>query len=87
MKTNVLAVAVCLIVPFTSAAAAAQQFSSQRDEKTKSSEAMCPLQDAHASSSGPSAALNERGEKGMGFSQTATTHHFLIRPDGGVIQV
>jgi hypothetical protein len=31
--------------------------------------------------------MNERGEKGMGFSQTATTHHFLLRSNGGVIQV
>jgi hypothetical protein len=31
--------------------------------------------------------MNERGEKGMGFSQTTTTHHFLLNPDGGVIQV
>jgi hypothetical protein len=28
-----------------------------------------------------------RGEEGMGFSRTATTHHFLLRSDGGVIQV
>jgi hypothetical protein len=31
--------------------------------------------------------MNERGETGMGFSQSATTHHFLIKSDGGVIQV
>jgi len=31
--------------------------------------------------------MNERGEKGMGFSQTATTHHFLLNSNGGVIQV
>jgi hypothetical protein len=31
--------------------------------------------------------MNERGEKGMAFSPTATTHHFLLKPDGGVIQV
>lgn len=31
--------------------------------------------------------MNERGEKGMGFSQTATTHHFLLSPTGGAIQV
>jgi hypothetical protein len=31
--------------------------------------------------------LNQRGGQGMGFSQTATTHHFLLKPDGGVIQV
>ncbi len=30
---------------------------------------------------------NERGEKGMGFSQTATAHHFLLNSNGGVIQV
>jgi hypothetical protein len=38
-------------------------------------------QDAHH------AALDERGARGMGFSQTATAHHFLLKPDGGVIQV
>ncbi len=29
----------------------------------------------------------ENGEKAMGFSQIATTHHFLITKDGGAIQV
>jgi len=32
-------------------------------------------------------AMMSRGEKGMGFSQTATTHHFLLKPDGGTIAV
>ena len=32
-------------------------------------------------------AMMERGEKGMGFSQTKTTHHFLLKSDGGVIAV
>lgn len=32
-------------------------------------------------------AMMHRGEKGMGFSQTAATHHFLLKPDGGVISV
>lgn len=42
---------------------------------------LCPvLQNTHAH-------MNARGEAGMGFSQTATHHHFLIQPDGGVIQV
>jgi hypothetical protein len=31
--------------------------------------------------------MNGCGEKGMGFSQTTTTHHFLLSADGGVIQV
>jgi hypothetical protein len=85
MKTQVLAVVVCLIVSFTSVAA--QQSSNQQEQITESSEATCPMHDAHSHGSEPSAALNQRGEKGMGFSQTATTHHFLIKPNGGVIQV
>ena len=32
-------------------------------------------------------AVMQRGEKGMGFSQTATTHHFLANDNGGVIKV
>jgi hypothetical protein len=43
--------------------------------------AACPIM--HQSDSD----LNHRSEQGMGFSQTATTHHFLLKPDGGVIQV
>lgn len=31
--------------------------------------------------------MNERGDQGMGFSQEKTTHHFLLKPDGGVIAV
>jgi hypothetical protein len=31
--------------------------------------------------------VNKRGEAAMGFSQTATTHHFTLTRDGGVIQV
>lgn len=29
----------------------------------------------------------KNGEKAMGFSQTKTTHHFLLMADGGVIRV
>jgi hypothetical protein len=31
--------------------------------------------------------VNARGEQAMGFSQTATTHHFLLSREGGSIQV
>lgn len=54
----------------------------------------CPLmrgaeihKSQHDSHDSHGAALDERGERAMGFSQTATVHHFLLRPDGGVIQV
>ena len=39
-----------------------------------------PKQDSHDQ-------MNARGEHAMEFSQTSTTHHFLLKPDGGVIQV
>jgi hypothetical protein len=53
--------------------------SAQSSQKPPS-QTECPM---HAAPS----RMNERGEKGMGFSQTATTHHFLLNSNGGVIQV
>lgn len=32
-------------------------------------------------------AMNKRGDHVMGFDHTRTTHHFLLKNDGGVIQV
>ena len=50
--------------------------------------AMCP---AHLMGSRDATqdhdAMNRRSEKGMGFSQTKTTHHFLLTANGGAIQV
>jgi hypothetical protein len=63
-----------LIILFALAVVSAQ--SSQKPE----SKTECPMHDSHAQ-------MNERSEKGMGFSQTATTHHFFLKQDGGVIQV
>jgi len=53
--------------------------SAQSAQKPES-QSQCPMHAAHAQ-------MNERGEKGMGFSQTATTHHFLLSATGGIIQV
>jgi hypothetical protein len=33
------------------------------------------------------AGVNKRGDEVMGFDHTKTTHHFHLRPDGGLIQV
>lgn len=41
----------------------------------------CPLHAEHMK------ALDQRGDKVMGFGHTRTTHHFLIEKDGGIIQV
>ena len=74
----IFAVAVCIVT--YGASAGAKQSSSEQKAENQSSQAMCPMHDAHSQ-------MNERGEKGMGFSQTATTHHFFLKPNGGVIRV
>ncbi len=74
----ICAMALCLVASIGNVDA--QQASSDQKSATQDSHASCPMHDAHAQ-------MNERGEKGMGFSRTATTHHFFLTPDGGVIQV
>jgi len=71
-------------------------------EKTKNEQKpdpnTCPLHEEHMKAKAASATgaehkhfdeMNKRGEdeRGMGFSQTGTVHHFLLRPEGGAIQV
>jgi hypothetical protein len=73
-----LAMALCLVASVSDAYA--QQTSSDPKTGTQESHASCPMHDAHAQ-------MNERGQKGMGFSQTSTTHHFFLNSSGGVIQV
>jgi len=77
MRT-IFAVAFCLIAGVSNAVA--QQTPNDQKPGTQDSHTSCPMHDAHAK-------MNERGEKGMGFSQTDTTHHFFLNSSGGVIQV
>ena len=72
---------------FAATAAQGQAPPAAQNEKPKDSQAECPMHKAHAHDDSTSPAMNRRGEKGMGFSQTTTTHHFLLSADGGVIQV
>ena len=65
----------------------AQEPPATQSEKPKDPHADCPMHKAHAHDESISAAMNERGAEGMGFSQTATTHHFLLNANGGEIQV
>jgi hypothetical protein len=74
----ILAVLVCSILCAPNATA--QQASSEPKSEKQGTTAICPMHDAHSQ-------MNERGQKGMGFSQSATTHHFFLKADGGVIQV
>ena len=66
----------------------------QEPKKETKDAAQCPLHEQHmkerqAAAEHDHAAMNRRGEdaRGMGFSQTETTHHFLLTKSGGVIQV
>jgi hypothetical protein len=46
-----------------------------------------PSASSNPSHSEHDAAMMSHADQGMGFSQTATTHHFRLNPDGGVITV
>jgi hypothetical protein len=58
-----------------------------RSDKSKLSADKSNASADEASHAGHLAAVNERGGRAMGFSQTATTHHFILMRDGGAIQV
>jgi hypothetical protein len=64
---------VCLFAAAIAVSIAARQ--SQQKEK--------PDQTDHDHMSG----VNKRGDQAMGFDHEKTTHHFLLKSDGGVIQV
>jgi len=71
MRALFAAAVFCVAVSFVSG----QEPSASQNEKPKDPHADCPLHKAHAHAEPTSSAMNERGEEGMGFSQTATTHH------------
>lgn len=48
---------------------------------------LCAAPGAAQHQHGDHAALNERGNRFMGFDQDATTHHFILLTDGGRIEV
>jgi Ni/Co efflux regulator RcnB len=68
---------------------AAQQATDKVDENDSMKD--CPMHEQHqaaaAASGHPKHELDKRGDQGMGFAQDKTTHHFLLRKDGGSIQV
>jgi hypothetical protein len=86
-----LATAVCLLVPFFLAGAQQSRTQPQLKNHSASCPNDCSMRNMQSGATGqkmsPQMSMNERGETGMGFSQTATTHHFFLHPDGGVIQV
>jgi hypothetical protein len=47
----------------------------------------CPILHGEQESKKTSPGVIERGNAAMGFDQTKTTHHFLLKKHGGIIQV
>jgi hypothetical protein len=76
MKTKLYIAALTL-----SAAAFAQQ---KADDAMKD----CPLHAQHQATKAAdhSSGVDSRGDHAMGFSHTATTHHFRVLADGGAIE-
>jgi hypothetical protein len=60
-------------------------FAGGSDQEEKIS---CPMHAEHMKNSDAHyEGVLQRGEKGMGFDQLATTHHFRLAKDGGAIEV
>jgi len=47
----------------------------------------CPMHAQHQASAQSDQHAHALADQGMGFSQEKTTHHFVLAPDGGKIQV
>lgn len=64
------------------------QDANTKDANTKD-DAMrdCPMHNQHTGAPTHHATVENHGEQAMGFPHDKTTHHFLIRPDGGAIEV
>jgi hypothetical protein len=82
---------------FTAPAFSRPQQDSAKDKSQQDAVKDCPLHAQHMVANKSSASahshqsagstLESRGNAAMGFEQAKTIHHFLVKPDGGAIQV
>ena len=95
--TFVLAAFVAAIL-FTAPAFPLPPQESPKDKSKEDAIKDCPLHEqhvapnksassAHSDQSASGSTLESRGNAAMGFEQSKTTHHFLLKVDGGTIQV
>jgi hypothetical protein len=67
----------------------AQQTADKADKQDSVKD--CPMHEQHQAATAAhdhtKHEMDKRGNQGMGFDQDKTTHHFLLRQDGGAIQV
>jgi hypothetical protein len=75
MKVRALTMALAILTVTAARCLLAEEPANKHDM------ADCPMKADHA------AGVDERGDKGMGFSHTKTMHHFRIKTDGGAIEV
>lgn len=80
MRRNLYATLTTLLVIVGIATGARLQ--AQQESKPKESMPDCPMMKKSGMDG-----MQERGERGMGFSQEKTTHHFFLTKTGGLIQV
>jgi len=80
---RLVAVLAFLVAGVTLAGAQSQSHDDhqRQSEKSKSDQKADHNHDSHLE------VVNRRGDAVMGFSHAKTTHHFLLKPGGGVIQV
>ena len=83
MKTLIQFLAVFTLAVFVATTATAQHAQHQQKQTDKAK----PEQKEHSGHDQHFEGVNERGDKVMGFSHDKTTHHFLLKADGGVIEV
>jgi len=76
MKVRALTMALAILIGTAAHCLLAEESAHDHDKIPN-----CPRHANHA------AGVDERGDKGMGFSHTKTTHHFRIRAEGGAIEV
>lgn len=74
-----LALTLVVLVAFTAAARAEEH--AMKDCPMKASD--CPMKDHGSHAAG----VDARGDDAMGFSHEKTTHHFVLRPNGGSIEI
>jgi hypothetical protein len=83
-KSIYITLAAVLVVIGTTVTIRLNAQQQQQKSEPEKPAAACPMMKKHDHDM---AAMNERGDQGMGFSQAKTTHHFYLTKTGGVIQV
>jgi len=76
------------ILGFSLAGGIPQEKPASQEKPSSHDKSSCPMHEPHkAAQDTQLQGVNDRGDHVMGFSHDKTTHHFLLYPDGGAIDV